>query len=61
MLLLLLLPVLEKEENKNGGVDGLLPLWRKREKQSVKREKCGGEGGGQADDEGVGGRGWLLG
>jgi hypothetical protein len=29
---MLLLPVLEKEENKNGGADELLPLWRKREK-----------------------------
>ena len=29
---MLLLPVLEKEENKNDGVDELLPLWRKREK-----------------------------
>ena len=37
-MLLLLLPVLEKEENENGGVDGLLPLWRK------KGEAIGGEG-----------------
>jgi len=29
---MLLLPVLEKEENENGGADELLPLWRKREK-----------------------------
>jgi hypothetical protein len=29
---MLLLPVLEKEENKNGGTDKLLPLWRKKEK-----------------------------
>ena len=34
---MLLLPMLEKEENENGGVDGLLPLWRKSEKQSVER------------------------
>jgi len=27
---LLLLPILEKEENENGGVDWLLPPWRKR-------------------------------
>jgi hypothetical protein len=33
----LLMSVLEKEENENGGVDGLLPLWRKKEKQSVER------------------------
>jgi hypothetical protein len=26
----LLLPILEKEENENGGVDWLLPPWRKR-------------------------------
>jgi hypothetical protein len=26
----LLLPILEKEENENGGADGLLPLWRKK-------------------------------
>jgi hypothetical protein len=44
----LLLPILEKEENENGGAGGLLPLWRKKEKQSVERDKCGGEGGGQA-------------
>jgi hypothetical protein len=41
----LLLPILEKEENKNDGVDGLLPLWRKKEVLSVERNKCGGEGG----------------
>jgi hypothetical protein len=35
---MLLLPVLEKEENENDGVDGLLLLWRKREKQLVERE-----------------------
>jgi hypothetical protein len=44
-MLMLLLPMLEKEENENGGTDRLLPLWRKREKQSVEREKCGGEDG----------------
>jgi hypothetical protein len=27
----LLLSILEKEENKNGGVDWLLPPWRKKE------------------------------
>ena len=27
---LLLLSILEKEENENGGADGLLPLWRKK-------------------------------
>jgi len=43
-MLMLLLPVLEKEENENGA-DDLLPLWRKREKKSVEREKCGGEDG----------------
>jgi len=43
--LVLLLPILEKEENKNDGVDGLLPLWRKKEVLSVERNKCGGEGG----------------
>jgi hypothetical protein len=48
---MLLLPVLEKEENKNGGADGLLPLWRKREKQSTEMEKCGGEDGCQADGD----------
>jgi hypothetical protein len=48
---MLLLPVLEKEENENGGVDGLLPLWRKWEKQSTEREKCGGEDGCQADGD----------
>jgi len=35
---MLLLQVLEKEENENDGVDGLLLLWRKREKQLVERE-----------------------
>ena len=50
-----LLPVLEKEENKNGGVNGLLPLWRKREKQSIEREKCGGEDGCQAGVDSGGG------
>ena len=34
---MLLMSMLEKEENENGGVDGLLPLWRKKEKQSVER------------------------
>ena len=29
---MLLQPVLNKEENKNGGADELLPLWRKKEK-----------------------------
>jgi hypothetical protein len=29
---MLLMSVLEKEENENGGVDGLLPQWRKKEK-----------------------------
>jgi hypothetical protein len=42
---MLLLPVLEKEENEHGGADKLLPLWRKRKKKSVEREKCGGEDG----------------
>jgi hypothetical protein len=42
---MLLLQVLEKEENENGGADKLLPLWRKRKKKSVEREKCGGEDG----------------
>ena len=42
---LLLLPILEKEENENGGADGLLPLWRKKDELSVERDKCGGEGG----------------
>jgi hypothetical protein len=28
--LVLLLPILEKEENENGSAGGLLPLWRKR-------------------------------
>jgi hypothetical protein len=65
--LMLFLPVLEKEENENGGADGLLKLlllllWRKREKQSVEREKCGGEDGDQADgDSGGGQRCWWLG
>jgi len=38
---MLLLQVLEKEENENGDADELLPQWRKREKKSVEREKCG--------------------
>jgi len=46
--LLLLLPILEKEENENGGADGLLPLWRKNDELSVERDKCGGEGGRRA-------------
>jgi hypothetical protein len=45
---MLLLPVLEKEENENGGADRLLPLWRKKEELSVERDKCGGEGGRRA-------------
>jgi hypothetical protein len=44
----LLLPILEKEENENGGVDWLLPPWRKKEELSVERDKCGGEGGRRA-------------
>jgi len=28
--LVVLLPILEKEENENGSASGLLPLWRKR-------------------------------
>ncbi|XP_052304289.1 uncharacterized protein LOC18107321 [Populus trichocarpa] len=49
------------EENENGGADGLLKLlllllWRKREKQSVEREKCGGEDGDQADGDSGGGQ-----
>jgi hypothetical protein len=63
--LMLFLSVLKKEENENGGVDGLLkllPLWRKREKQSVEREKCGGEDGDQVGgDSGGGQRCWWLG
>ena len=43
-----LLPILEKEENENGGADGLLPLWRKKDELSVERDKCGGEGGRRA-------------
>jgi hypothetical protein len=35
---MLLLPVLEKEENENGGADELLPLWRKRENISGEGE-----------------------
>ena len=35
----LLLSILEKEENENGGSDGLLPLWRI-EELSVERDKC---------------------
>jgi hypothetical protein len=57
--LMLFLSMLEKEENKNGGADGLLkmlPLWRKREKQSVEREKCGGEDGDQASGDSGGGQ-----
>jgi len=41
---LLLLPIREKEENKNGGVDWLLPPWRKKEELSVERDNCAGEG-----------------
>jgi hypothetical protein len=52
---MLLLLVLEKEKNKNGGADGLLPSQRKKEKQSVEREKCGGEDGGQAGGDSGGG------
>ena len=52
---MLLLSVLEKEENKNGGADGQLPLWRKREKQSVEREKCCGEDGYQVGADRGGG------
>jgi hypothetical protein len=44
----LLLPILEKEENENDGVEGLLPLWRKHEVLLVERDKCGGEGGRRA-------------
>jgi len=51
---MLLLPVLEKEENKNGDVDKLLQLWRKREKQSMEREKCDGEDGCPASSDIVG-------
>jgi len=36
-VVMLFLSVLEKEENEKGGIDGLLPLWRKREKQLVER------------------------
>ena len=46
--LVLLLPVLEKEENKNSGADCLLPPWRKKKELSVERDKCGGEGGRRA-------------
>ena len=35
--LVLLLPVLEKEENENSGADWLLPPWRKKEELSVER------------------------
>jgi len=52
--MMLLLLVLEKEENKNDGADELLPLWRKREKQSMEREKCGGEDGCLAGSDIVG-------
>jgi hypothetical protein len=52
---MLLLPVLEKEENENGGADELLSLWRKREKKSMEMEKCGGEDGCQAGGGSVGG------
>ena len=52
---MLLLPVLEKEENENGDADELLPQWRKREKKSVEREKCGGEDGCQAGGDSVSG------
>ena len=52
---MLLLPVLEKEENENGDADELLPQWRKREKKSVVREKCGGEDGCQAGGGSVSG------
>jgi len=39
-----LLLILEKEENKNGGVDWLLlPLWRKKKEFSVERDNCAGE------------------
>jgi hypothetical protein len=44
----LLLPILEKKENENDGVDGLLSLWRKKKVLSVERNKCGGEGGRRA-------------
>jgi len=52
---MLLLPVLEKEENENGDADELLPQWRKREKKSVERDKCGGEDGCQAGGGSVSG------
>ena len=52
---MLLLPVLEKEEKENGGVDELLSLWRKREKKSMEREKCAGEDGCQASGGSGGG------
>jgi len=52
---MLLLPMLKKEENEDDDVDGLLPLWRKTEKQSVEREKYGGEDGGQVGGENGGG------
>ena len=53
----LLLPILEKEENENGGADWPLPPWRKKEELSVERDKCGGYGGGEA----VCGFVWWLG
>ncbi|XP_011015774.1 PREDICTED: uncharacterized protein LOC105119343 [Populus euphratica] len=40
---MLLLPILEKEENENDGVDGLLLLWRKKKVLSAEGNKCGGE------------------
>jgi hypothetical protein len=46
--LVLLLPILEKEENKNGSLDWLLPPWRKKKELSAERDKCGGEGGRRA-------------
>jgi len=52
---MLLLPVLEREENKNDSANKLLPLWRKRQKQSEERKKYGGEDGCQASgDSGCG-------
>jgi len=52
---MLLLPVLEKEKNKNGGADGLLLSQRKREKPSVERKKCSGEDSGQVGGDGSSG------
>jgi len=40
----LLLPILEKEENENGGVDWLLSPWRKKDELSVERDNFAGEG-----------------